>query len=231
MTKKQITLGIAQSRDAQNVSESPALAPEVKQKILSRDGHTCQFCGFKSEKYQDVLVVDGDPTNTQMKNLMTACIFCHQCFDLDKVAQMRSGVLIWLPEIEQTDLHHIARAIYVARISQGSMAETAKKTLETLMNRREEASSRIFTDDPEVLAMVMRDFLSPKSYAVRDKKLEGVRLFPLDRRIIKEGDLEFNQFPQILAFWRSKNGPFGGKIPSQWKNFYAQIAHGQGQAA
>ena len=41
--------------------------------------------------------------------------------------------------------------------------------------------------------------------------------------IIKEGDLEFNQFPQILAFWRSKDGPFGGKVPNQWKNIYAQI--------
>ena len=37
-------------------------------------------------------------------------------------------------------------------------------------------------------------------------------------------NLEFNQFPQILAYWRSKNGPFGGKAPTQWKNSYAKIA-------
>jgi intracellular multiplication protein IcmJ len=59
---------------------------------------------------------------------------------------------------------------------------------------------------------------------MREKKLEGIRLFPLDRRIIKEGDLEFNQFPQILAYWRSKDGPFGGKVPNKWKNFYAEIS-------
>jgi len=163
--------------------------------------------------------------------LMTACIFCHQCFDLEKVAQMRSGVLIWMPEITQEQLNHIARAIYVARISQGSMADTAKKALEIIMKRREEAQARLHTDDPQVMAMVMRDFLGAKQYAMREKKLEGVRLFPLDRRIIKEGDLEFNQFPQILAYWRSKKGPFGGKVPNQWKNFYAEITRGGEKAA
>lgn len=229
MHKHSITLGIAQkSRDAQTSSGAGpsgglALSAEIRQKILDRDDHTCQICGFKSKKYQDIHFVDENPSNLQIDNLITACIYCHQCFDLEKVAEMRSGVLIWLPEISQTELHHIARAIYVARISQGSMAETAKKALETLMARREEAKTRLKTDDPHVLALVMKDFLGPRHYALRDKKLDGIKLFPLDRRIIKEGDLEFNQFPQILAYWRSKDGPFGGKIPNQWKNFYAEI--------
>ena len=232
--KKPIILGIAQKRGAQLFSskeEPPVLALDIKQKILQRDNHTCHFCGFKAEKYQDVLALDGDVKNTREDNLQTACIFCHQCFDLEKVAQMRSGVLIWMPEISQEELNHIARAIYVARISQGSMADTAKKALEIIMKRREEAQTRLHTDDPQVMAMVMRDFLGQKHYAMREKKLEGVRLFPLDRRIIKEGDLEFNQFPQILAYWRSKKGPFGGKIPNQWKNFYAEITRGSEKAA
>lgn len=223
-----IILGIAQEqRGAQNSSGGgnppPVLAPDVRQKVFSRDDNACQLCGFQSRKYQEVHFIDGNLANTQMDNLATACIYCHQCFDLEKVAQMRSGVLIWLPEIAQADLHHIARAIYVARISQGAMADTAKKGLEILMGRREEAKARLQTDDPYVLSMVMRDFLGPRQYAMREKKLEGIRLFPLDRRIIKEGDLEFNQFPQILAYWRSKDGPFGGKVPNKWKNFYAEI--------
>ncbi|MCI5060376.1 MAG: type IVB secretion system protein IcmJDotN [Alphaproteobacteria bacterium] len=229
-----ITLGIAlEKRGAQDVVQAgnqadAGLTPAIRQKILERDDHTCRFCGFQSSKYQDVHFVDNDPTNLQMDNMITSCIYCHQCFDLEKVAEMNSGVLIWLPEIEQAELNHIARAIYVARISQGTMSETAKKTLEVLMSRREDVKQRIDTDDPYVLATVMKDFLGPRHYAMREKKLEGVRLFPLDRRIIKEGDLEFNQFPQILAYWRSKDGPFGGKVPSQWKNFYAElVASGQ----
>ena len=136
---------------------------------------------------------------------------------------MRSGVLVWMPEIEQVDLHHIARAIYVARISQGPIAEAARKSLDLIMARREDVKKRIHTDDPYILSMVLKDYLSPGHYKMRDKKLDGVRLFPLDRRIIKESELEFNQFPQILAYWRSKDGPFGGKTPPKWVSIYKEI--------
>jgi intracellular multiplication protein IcmJ len=225
-----IVLGIAQTERGAN-SLPPDIPADLKAKIFERDDHTCGFCGFQAQKYMDVHVKDGDLNNHRLDNLQTACIFCNQCFDLEKVARMKSGVLIWLPEISQTELNHMARAIFVARISQGSMAETAKKALEFLLKRREEATNRIFTDDPYILSMVMRDFLGPKAYRAREKKLDGIRLFPLDRRIIKEGDLEFNQFPQILAYWRSKSGPFGGKAPATWKDAYAALLHSQAEAA
>jgi len=228
MAFQPITIGIAQDMRGAKIykdseEEVELLTAELRQKVFQKDDYTCKCCGFKSQKYQDIIFADGNKTNLHLDNLLTTCIYCHQCFDLEKVAQMRSGVLVWLPEIEQAELHHIARAIYVSRISQGSMAETAKSALEKIMNRREEAKARLYTDDPYLLSVVMKDFLGPKQYGIRDKKLEGVRLFPLDRRIIKEGDLEFNQFPQILAYWRSKNGPFGGKAPTKWKDFYAQL--------
>ncbi len=228
MEKLPITLGIARIPGSPLTASNPsqqggALPADIRQKILDRDNHTCRFCGFKSQKYQEVHALNGNMADMSVNNLVTACIFCHQCFDLEKTSQMKSGVLVWLPEIPQAELHHIARAVYVARISQGSMAETAKNTYETLIGRREEAKNRIGTDDPYILATVLRDFLTPRHYAGRDKKLDGLRLFPLDRRIIKEGELEFNQFPQILAYWRSKEGPFSGKAPHQWKTLYAQF--------
>ncbi len=200
------------------------LSTEIKQKILERDDFTCQCCGFQSKKYQEIHFLNGDKTDFKESNLATTCIFCHQCFNLDKVSEMRSGVLLWLPEIEQAELHHIARSIYVARISQGPVAEAARKSLDVIMSRREEAKNRISTDDPYILSTVLRDYLAPSHYKARMQKLKGVRLFPLDRRIIKEADLEFNQFPQILAYWRSKDGPFGGKAPPQWISIYQKLA-------
>jgi intracellular multiplication protein IcmJ len=200
------------------------IATDLKTRIFERDKYTCRYCGFLSKKYQEIHFLDHDPQNQVEKNLVTACIFCHQCFNLDDVSTMKSGVLLWLPEIEQHQLHHIARAMYVARISQGPVAEAARKSLDALMVRREEVKSRISTDNPFILSMVLKDYLSPAHYAQREKKLEGVRLLPLDRRIIKEADLEFNQFPQILAYWRSKDGPFGGKTPQQWMSVYKDIA-------
>ncbi|PJB71568.1 MAG: type IV secretion protein DotN [Alphaproteobacteria bacterium CG_4_9_14_3_um_filter_47_13] len=219
--------GIARSarsaRTSSSAESGQKLTPELRQKIFERDGHSCQCCGFRSVKYQDVYFRNGIVSDPRPDNMATLCIFCHQCFHLDSVSEMRSGVLIWLPEIEQTDLHHIARAVYVARISQGPIADAARRSLEVLMHRREEARRRLGTDDPFILATVLRDYITQKSYESRKVKLEGLKLFPLDRRIIKESDLEFNQFPQILAYWRSKDGPFGGKVPKDWINLYKEI--------
>lgn len=220
MKKLPVFLGIARKGNASPFKDMSAdAAAAAKQKIFDRDNNTCQCCGFESGKYQEVKVVDETARITE-DNLITTCIFCHQCFYLDKVAEMRSGVLVWLPEIEQTDLHNIARALYVARISQGPMSETSRAILDMLMTRRDDVRNRVGTDDPYVLAQVFKDYIGPRHYAERRKKLDGVRLFPLDRRIIKEQDLEFNQFPQILAYWRSKAGPFGGKVPNNWLEMY-----------
>lgn len=218
-----ITLGIVRTPgSAQNSEKAAQQLTAIRPKILERDDHTCRFCGFKSAKYQEIAFLNANPEDLKQDNLATACIFCHQCFDLEKTSVMNSGVLVWLPEIPQADLNNIARGIYVARISQGSMADAAKSALESIMSRREDAKTRISTDDPFILGTVMRDFLGPKHYAERGAKLDGIRLFPLDRRNISEGELKFNQFPQILAYWRSKDGPFGAKIPSQWKTLYAK---------
>ncbi len=219
-----VILGIARSGNTQISSGKPAaLDPALKQKIFERDDHTCRCCGFRSQKYQDVLQLPGTSADGKQGNMVTACIFCHQCFNLDQIADMRSGVLAWLPEISQIDLHHIARAAYVARISQGPTADAARRVLDIFMGRREEVKKRLGTDDPFILATVLRDYINEGAYEQRQKKLEGIRLFPLDRRIIKEADLEFNQFPQILAFWRSKTGPFGDIAPKEWLGIYKKL--------
>ncbi len=227
MKKQPIVLSISRS-GASVVSESgqklPPLSSVIRQKVFERDDNTCHFCEFKSLKYQEVHFLNMNPADTRIDNLVTACIFCQQCFNLDHVYQMRSGVLVWLPEMPQADIHNIARAIYVARISQGPVADASRKALEIIMKRREEVVNRIGTDDPYILASVMRDYLTDRHYERRKEKLTGVRLFPLDRRIIKEADLEFNQFPQILAYWRSKDGAFSGRMPQNWVAVYKELS-------
>lgn len=217
---KQIKSGAGNSGSASSAAKLPE---DLKKQVLERDNHTCRCCGFQAKKYQEVLHRNSNTADHSIKNLVTTCIFCHQCFNLQNVSDMRSGALIWMPEIEQHKLHHIARAIYVARISQGPVADAARKTLDLIMKRREECIKRLQTDDPMILSMVMQDYLNDKSYHMRKEKLDGVRLFPLERRIIREAELEFNQFPQILAYWRSKAGPFEGRTPPSWIDLYQDI--------
>ncbi len=188
----------------------------LKDKILERDEHKCRYCGLHSDKYHNIHHRDLNLGNVKPDNLVTACAFCHQCFYLEQVARMESGMLIWLPEVSQAQLHHIARAVYVGRISQGPIAEASRKVYDVLLSRRQAAVDRISTDNPFILATVLKDYLTAGAYGMRVEKLDGLRLFPLDKRMVQEGELKFNQFPQILAYWRSKNGPFGAKAPTEW---------------
>lgn len=220
MKTQPVVLGVLRSA---GMGAHPPLPVDLRQKIFERDDHTCRYCGFRALKYQEVQPVNGMADDLRPENLATACIFCHQCFNLDRVGQMRSGVLIWLPEVSQVDLHHIARAVYVSRVSQVPASEASKRILEILMRRREEVKRRLGSEDPQLLSLVFREYLTARHYGLREKKLEGVRLFPLDRRIIREADLEFNQFPQILAYWRSKDGPFGSRMPQQWLDMHRDI--------
>jgi intracellular multiplication protein IcmJ len=218
-----ITIGLSGSVDKAGGASASSF-DALQKEVLARDDHTCQYCGFKAQKYQVVRSIHGKKTNTAA-DYKTACIFCDQCFEVDRVASMKSGMLIWLPEIEQAALHHIARAIYVARITQGPTADAARRALDILTSRRTEAKNRIHTDDPAILALVMRDYINASAYKTRNEKLDGIRIFPLDRRIVSEGGLEFNQFPQILAYWRSKDGPFGAWQPTQWLEDYKALAN------
>jgi intracellular multiplication protein IcmJ len=233
MAYLRITPGISGLSDAGRILPPDVHKPseEIRQQVHQRDDHACRYCGFQSRKYQEVNFTGKGDKARGADDYATACTFCHQCFHLERVSAMQSGAVIWLPEIGQAALHHLCRAIYVARISQGPMADAARDAMEALLARKEEAKNRLGTDSPRILATVLQDFLEINEYKNRLSKLKGFRILPLDRRIIKEGDLEFNQFPQILAYWRSKDGPFGETPPRRWVKLFYDVQGKLGSAA
>lgn len=227
MRQYPITLSVVRPNWAANANPQRAvgtITPEAKQAIFKRDDHTCQCCGFRAEKYQDVLHLNGDKRDFRDENVLTTCVFCHQCFDLMETGQSRAGMLIWLPEISQSVLHHIMRALYIARVTQSGLGDAAKDAYDRLMKRGDEAKKRLGSTDPEALAIVLRDFLTHKQYSDVQERMSGIRLLPLDRKMIKENDMDYNQFPQILAYWRSRNGPFGGSPAQEWAAKFKDLA-------
>jgi intracellular multiplication protein IcmJ len=235
MAYLRITPGISGLSDAGRILSADVHRPadDVRTAVNQRDDNACRYCGFQSRKYQEVNFIGKGDKAKGAEDYATACTFCYQCFHIERVDRMQSGAIIWLPEIGQAALNHLCRAIYVARISQGPMADAARDSMEALLSRKEEAKNRLGTDSPRIFATVLQDFLEVSEYKNRLNRLKGFRILPLDRRIIKEGDLEFNQFPQILAYWRSKDGPFGEVPPRRWvKVFYdfqAKVANSQKQ--
>lgn len=207
----------------QSIGVKNANPQDLRVRIFGRDDYTCRCCGFRSEKYQEIHYINGNESDMSEENMITTCVFCKACFNLKKADEQKSGVLIWLPEIGQAALNHIIRAIYVGRIAQGGIGEASRKALDLLMARKDECKRRVGTDDPGVLGSVMNDFIERKKYNQREELLKGVRFLPLDRIMSKEDDTPFNKFPQILAYWRSKNGPFAELNPKIWSDLYDKI--------
>ncbi|MFG6158069.1 hypothetical protein ACGTNG_04630 [Halomonas sp. 1390] len=182
---------------------STAVPSPAAQAAQRRDDYVCQFCGFQSAKYQ---VCHGSEASGA-DALVTACIFCKQVMELDLVLKMRSAVLIWLPELSQVAINYSMPEVYVNRLARGATGGRARDLRDRLIARRELAKARFGSDEPAELIRRLRAASDDRS-EIDNALADGLRILPLDRRIIRSGQLEFNQFPQILAFWRSRSGPF-----------------------
>lgn len=200
--------------------------PALRASVLKRDKYTCQFCGFQARRFQEVRSADINDNAPNPKNpaeWITACHMCEQCLSLERVGMMGEGILIWLPEISQIDLNSAVRALYVAKNGEGPISDIAKKTLDMLKARREDAKRRLGTDDPLLLATVFFDHISTGEYEERLERLKDVRLLSLERRIQRRAEVEVDRFPEMLEFWSSREGPFGQTPPSDWKSILDQF--------
>lgn len=229
MTFLPLTLGVRQKSDAEKGASQSSLVPNKAQieKTLRHDDYTCRFCGFRAEHYQRA-IYHSDGGNAPQ--LVTCCTFCEQCLHLDRAGMMNSGVLIWLPEIAQTELNHIARAIYVGRTGGTPVVELATRAFDALMARRADAKKRLGSDDPLLLATVLHESLTDEEAQTAITKLDGVRLLPLDKHMARGPKGDVNQFPQLVKYWVSPEGPYGAKTPEKWPDMLKTAADAVGHA-
>ena len=89
---------------------------KFSEKIFARDDYTCQFCGFKSTKHQEITNLDHDYRNNKANNLATSCPFCAQCSFLEAVgkSEFGGGTLIYLPEMTQAELNGLCHALFTS---------------------------------------------------------------------------------------------------------------------
>ncbi len=81
MKMKPLYLSFAPSDKWRNPKQSKKLEEEewqkLRKKILERDNYTCVYCGYKSDKYQIVHHIDGNPKNNIDSNFLTICQMCN----------------------------------------------------------------------------------------------------------------------------------------------------------
>lgn len=130
-----------------------------EQKILVRDRYTCQFCGFQARTYQEIMNVDGNFSNNQPNNLITACCFCSQCFFMESVGigGYGGGTLIYLPELSQTELNSFCHVLFCA-ITNNTGYKTSAQALYRSFKFRSQAVEDKFgegTSDPSIFGHLL----------------------------------------------------------------------------
>lgn len=70
---------------------------------------------------------------------------------------------------------------------------------------------------------MLSEHLTDKERGAAIRKLEGIRLLPLDKYIVRIRGSETNVFPQIIKFWRSEKGPFAKLPTDDWQKLFAKI--------
>jgi intracellular multiplication protein IcmJ len=223
----------------ENSEEADTEFRHVRQQALERDKRTCQFCGFKAVKYQEVHHLNDDHADNRQENLVTACGFCHQVQHIGLAGKNKEAVLVWLPEVSQDKLHHLVRSILVAtKWAEGveknkasrrevtraaiQIAEAAKSLEGKFKARTADAEKHFMTSDPSELGNILHQMgvEQPVLYDRRADFLTGLRLLPLGKRMQNGKDT----MPDIINSWTEPGGPYTGVRPTTWVTLLTNAA-------
>lgn len=81
--------------------------------IFQRDNYTCYYCGFQSDRYQEVHHLDHNHENNDPSNLVTVCPLCHQNHHLNLADLHKGATLIWCPNLTQQEINDFCRLLFI----------------------------------------------------------------------------------------------------------------------
>lgn len=183
-------------------SEVGGLRPlkKIRKKILSRDNHTCQACGWFSKKWQEIHHRNGDHSDHREENLETLCPLCHQVFHMPQASATNGGSLIWLPEVSQVELNLICISLFVAlRQPKGKWTSAAKSIMGVFESRVPVAEEFLGRSDPGYLAQNLLR-MRPEQFENRAYLTRALRLLPHPSRF--QAEIEYWEkacFPDVAS--------------------------------
>lgn len=210
---KEITLSVKRSkfrRDDPVAEHSNKAFSSVRKNVLKRDNHTCQFCGFRSQKWQEVHHIDDNHSNNDPSNLITICPLCHLAHHIGLAGLQERGILIYLPEMSQAELNTVVRTLWIGeRGDDPEITKQCKETLAKLYEKSKIAEDKM-TKDPNMLGELLLS-LSDQEYEKRAERMDGFLLLPL-----AEG------FSGQLDYWIKET--YNAVPSSTWKGMSAKLA-------
>lgn len=152
------------------------------EKVFKRDQHTCQFCGFQAKRHQEIINLDHNYANNKIDNLITACVFCAQCFFLESIGKtdFGGGTLIYLEDLSQGELNALCHVLFAAIITGTSYSAKAKNVYRSLRLKSQMVESHLGDgfSNPALLGQMMIDGHVDNIGALHEKIAPQLRLLP-----------------------------------------------------
>lgn len=163
---------------------------KFEQRILNRDVYTCQFCGFQARDYQEVINLDGNPANNKLSNLVTACVFCTQCYFVESVGRngFGGGTLIYFPELSQPELNGICHVLFCAVANATAYRQDAQTIYRNLKMRGQYVEEQLGENmsDPAIFGQLLIDSINEERHSIGKNVLQNVRLLPSRSKFKKQ---------------------------------------------
>lgn len=205
----QIILSVKRSKfriDDPRADEANNEFINIRPTILERDNHTCQFCGFRSMKWQEVHHLDDNHTNNDASNLITACPLCHTCHHVGLAGIENKGILVYLDPklgLTQAEFNQLIRVLWIGEKSSNKELSMQSIGIQSRIYKQTVvARSVVGTTDANILGEFLLG-LEEEEYEKREFKLEGVYLYPFKQSYKKQ-----------LAYWEAEI--FKGLNPDDW---------------
>lgn len=194
----------------------PAAAPagERAHAALARDAHTCRFCGLRAGPWAEVYHLNGDHADDTPDNLATACPACHACQHLGRDTAAQEYLLVWLPDLTQAALTHLARGTHAVFHAHGEAPcpevaptrdtpelRSAYTAYRALAARAAAAEQRIGTSSPRALGEAL---LSLPRASVTGASTTGTAALVAGLRLLPRGKLfrgGIDVYPECLDAW------------------------------
>ncbi len=210
-----------------NYSTSDQEWSRLRSRVLQLHDFTCQFCGFKAKKWQEVHHLDDNHNNNSIENLVTACSFCHQCHHIGLAGMTNSARLAWIPELSLVEINHMIRSKlilnhWLTKIGQsGQIVEMNRlkaiiTAVDTAVNARCNLIKNEFgSDNPTILGEAIIECADV--FDNRESRLSGIRLVPTGT-LFRGGDggaME-DKIPTMVESWLEEQGTYKALHPKAW---------------
>ena len=183
--------------------QDPRFKP-IFEKVEARQLEQCIYCGFCADSHMSVVNLNQNYRDNKLENMALSCPFCAQCGFLESIGVSGFGgaVLIYLPQVSQSELNLLCHALFSQMILGGQHADAAKNKYRDL-RLKTKAVEDCYGEGmskPHRLGQLLLD--APIMRGHNDKVreyLKDLRLLPTYTRYILE---LMDGAAQSIDFWR-----------------------------